>query len=346
MENAILTRSASKARQSNVVASSPDTTLVEIPAKRKIEPESTPDPSSKRAKNAPQPSFEKHGRFWALDGNVILQFGQVAFKVHRSRLSTQSVWFEKLFERRAGREGPLDAHEEDIKDVVVEDLNGCDVYYLQDIGTKSDFEALLTAMEDSIPSVLTVAAIYRAACQFNFPKFLDFAELHLKKVFSEHLADFRSDRISNPAAAVTLGKLYNFRDILKRAWYEIACQSPRLPQDPDEGVYDGLALLLLLANAQKYLMSEWLSVSSPASDNCPSKNPCAAAGLTSGWKALTGTDDILHKYRYDPITGLTKLIGKCANAKTAWFTAKREEIWSELDTWFDIPVQPAEDEQE
>jgi hypothetical protein len=158
---------------------------------------------------------------------------------------------------------------------------------------------------------------------------------------------------------VTLGKLYNFRDILKRAWYEIARQPPRLPQDPDSGVYDGLVLddLLLLANAEKYLMSEWLSMSSPASDNCPSKNPCTASDLTSGWKALAGTDDILHKYRYDPITGFTKLIGmrwksvhgfcqKCANAKIAWFAAKREEIWDELDTWFDIPVQPAEGEQE
>lgn len=151
MEKAIATRSSTKASRKSVTdGDSVETPLPDPSQKRKLDPaESAPDPSSKRAKSELQ-TFARHSRFWALDGNVVLRFGTVAFKVHRSRLSTQSVWFEKLFERRAGREEPLEADEEDIKDVVVEDLDGCDVYYLEALGSMTDFEALLTAMEDSM----------------------------------------------------------------------------------------------------------------------------------------------------------------------------------------------------
>jgi hypothetical protein len=67
----------------------------------------------------------------------------------------QSVWFEKLFERRAGREVPLDDGEEDIERVVVGDFDGCDIYDFRPIiygmrGDELNFEALLIAMEDSM----------------------------------------------------------------------------------------------------------------------------------------------------------------------------------------------------
>jgi hypothetical protein len=149
MEDAIRTSSASQAEQSS---SSSDTDIVESSAKRNLDPpESATNRSNKRAKKA---SFERHTRFWALDGNAILRFRHLNFKVHRSRLSTQSVWFKKLFERRAGRKVPLDDDEEDIKKVVVvqvEDMDGCDVYHFPSTRRDvSDFEALLNAMEDSM----------------------------------------------------------------------------------------------------------------------------------------------------------------------------------------------------
>jgi hypothetical protein len=60
------------------------------------------------------------------------------------------VWFEKLFEKRAGREEPLEWDEEEINDVVVEDIEGVDVYHLDSVGSMEDFEALLSAMEDAM----------------------------------------------------------------------------------------------------------------------------------------------------------------------------------------------------
>lgn len=148
MEHTVVTRSAAKARAST--GSKPP----EPSRKRSLDEtddalDDAPDAPKKRVKTASQ-SFAKHSRFWALDGNIILQFDAVAFKVHRSRLSTQSVWFEKLFEKRVGREEPLEDDEKDINDVVVEDLDGTDVYHLDETGSMGDFEALLTAMEDAM----------------------------------------------------------------------------------------------------------------------------------------------------------------------------------------------------
>lgn len=118
----------------------------DVSSKRGLDSTDAPGAPTKRVKTA----FAKHSRFWALDGNVILQFGAVAFKVHRSRLITQSVWFEKLFAKRAGREEPLEKDEKNINDVVVEVLDGVDVYHLDVIGTMEDFQALLAAMEDAM----------------------------------------------------------------------------------------------------------------------------------------------------------------------------------------------------
>lgn len=151
--SAVSTRSSTKARQSTATVDSKDSLPPEDSVKRKLEDTEEPadSASSKRPKTASQ-GFAKHSRFWTLDGNVILQFGSVAFKVHRSRLSTQSVWFEKLFERRAGREEPLEDDEESIIDVAADSeiLDGLDLYRLDALATMEDFEALLSAMEDAM----------------------------------------------------------------------------------------------------------------------------------------------------------------------------------------------------
>ncbi|KAF8226962.1 hypothetical protein L208DRAFT_337193 [Tricholoma matsutake] len=91
--------------------------------------EASPDTSSKRVKSAPaQPAYTKHPRFWALDGNILIQIGSTRFKLHRSRLTSQSPWFEKLFEWRQGQmlemqTGGVEDHDDiaDINDVRIEE---------------------------------------------------------------------------------------------------------------------------------------------------------------------------------------------------------------------------------
>ncbi|KAJ7737819.1 hypothetical protein DFH07DRAFT_841914 [Mycena maculata] len=369
MENAIVTRSASR-KSAASEGPSPDASQ-----KRKLDPAESPDQSSKRVKSASQ-AFARHSRFWALDGNVILQFGSVAFKVHRSRLATQSVWFEKLFERRAGREEPLEEDEENIKDVGAEEVEGCDVFQLEALGNMSDFEALLTAMEDSIqfyydpPRFLTAAAIFRAATTFKFLNYLEFTRQYLLDLFSEDLEDLTTTVFANPTDAIVLGRTWNLPGILKRAFYELLRAQPAAPSDADadEGAVPkdvvhrlrGLDLddLIRLSDTQKFLTAAWLSVLSPAAekDKCPAKTPCGATRLTGGWSAIVGKDMLLQKFQYDPICGLNFLIevqwatkhsfcDHCAAARKIALMKKRKEIWMDLDEWLDIPVDEEEEDK-
>ncbi|KAJ6467518.1 hypothetical protein C8R47DRAFT_1201126 [Mycena vitilis] len=319
-------------------------------------------PSSKRAKTASQ-SFAKHSRFWALDGNVILHFGAVAFKLHRSRLSTQSVWFEKLFEKRAGREEPLEDDETDIDEVVVEDQDGVDVYELEFLADMEDFEALLTVMDDAIDffyaSRLTfplLAAVFRAATTFKFHKFVQFTKQTLLQWYSDDLNTLNWTPVENPAAAVILGRTWDLPALLKRAFYELLRSQPEEPPNPnDHGPTNVDALhelkaddLVRLAQAQKRLAAAGLAIfpSASATDNCLARPPCAAI------KARTTILQVLCDFRLDILCGLLALMGfnwatrgycpSCAAKLVASFAEKRIHIWEDLDVWFDISIEDEE----
>ncbi|KAK7055691.1 hypothetical protein R3P38DRAFT_2848556 [Favolaschia claudopus] len=367
MESTVVTRSAARARQSaSTVSSMGSLSAEEASPKRKLEPDSADAsilnlPSPKRTKTT---SFAKHSRFWALDGNVILQFDSVAFKVHRSRLSTQSVWFEKLFEKRAGREERLEDDEQDINDVVVEDLDGTDVYHLEGVLEAVDFEALLTAMEDAInyprnrPSFLTIAAIFRAATKLKFPKFEAFATDELLRLFSDDLEGVTTNPVPHPEEAVELGCGWNVPRILKRAFYEILRTAPASPDEGDDeasnnGQTDPEWLdgwdkrdILRLSEAQKHIAVAWFSVlvDPKLSASCHIKD-CGSSRRGATMKLI---GDTMQKYPLDPICGLKALndvrwsshqsfCKSCATRQRKLFTDKRSQIWNDLDIWFDIP---------
>ncbi|KAJ7500217.1 hypothetical protein B0H11DRAFT_802666 [Mycena galericulata] len=346
-------------------ATESDTPTQDSSQKRKLDsadstPSSDPAPSSKRAKQGGKSAFQtfaRHSRFWASDGNAILRFESVAFKVHRGRLSTQSVWFEKLFERQARRKEPLKVDEEDIKDVVVKVLDDCDVYYLEELGSELDFEALLTMMEDAIefyysaPPFLAVAAVFRAATTFKFPKFVEFARQYLLNTFSDRLEDVTPQPIANPVAAIILGRAWKLPGILKRGFYELLrappeASIPDLSDDEDGAPREvylrrGLDVddLIRILDTQKHLAAAWQSVLlSDVDHNCPSMTPCAPGRPTGGWTSL-------REYHCDPICGLNVLVSarsgfcdQCVTARNAWLVGKKSEIWDDLDSWLNIPA--------
>lgn len=95
--------------------------------------------------------YEPHERFWLQDGNVVVHLDGVGFKLHRSRLASQSPWFKALFDKRAGFDPPADNTFPDFRDIPVEVEDGCDVYDLHATYVSSeDFAALLAAMEDAV----------------------------------------------------------------------------------------------------------------------------------------------------------------------------------------------------
>ncbi|KAI5823873.1 hypothetical protein K523DRAFT_421181 [Schizophyllum commune Tattone D] len=84
----------------------------------------------------------------------MVQIGDIRFRLHRSRLASQSPWFEALFEKHAGGNPKVEAGYPDLDVVVVEEEDGMDVVYLESTKvTSDDFAELLTAMDDRPPDI-------------------------------------------------------------------------------------------------------------------------------------------------------------------------------------------------
>jgi len=124
--------------------------------------------SNKRLKSTLlQPAFTKHPRFWIPDGNILIQIGSTRFKLHCSRLASQSCWFEQLFKRRLDQQevtqtGSQDSDSADINDIRIEEASECTLYYLDSTGVLvKDFETLLVAMDDCMYVVPVLSKIVR-----------------------------------------------------------------------------------------------------------------------------------------------------------------------------------------
>lgn len=84
--------------------------------------------------------FVKHDVYWLSDGNILVQIGEVRFRLHQSALVKQSKWFRKLIENPP--------HDTCIR---ADEETGATVYCLDslEIGVK-DFAALLNALDDAV----------------------------------------------------------------------------------------------------------------------------------------------------------------------------------------------------
>ncbi|KAF9462228.1 hypothetical protein BDZ94DRAFT_1237065 [Collybia nuda] len=184
----------------------------------------------------------------------IENIGVVRFRLHQSRLMSQSPWFEALFKKHTKTTsttgsvvGGCDVEEEDyngddededdeeeddsadIDDVTVESSEGQDIFILDSTGiTIEDFLALLVAIDNAItyyhndPGFQTVACIFRAVSTLNFPAMIEFAKLYVENEFPDDVESVSRDRLDHAAEAVTQGCDCNTPLILKRAFYKLA----------------------------------------------------------------------------------------------------------------------------
>ncbi|KAL1747242.1 hypothetical protein HDZ31DRAFT_80603 [Schizophyllum fasciatum] len=323
------------------------------------EEDATPDSvaTRKRAKLG----YKKHERFWALDGNVQLHLDGTRFRLHRSRLASQSPWFEALFLRHAGR----NAEGYPATDgTVVEDEEDGLIVYLNSTGViLDDMVELLTAMEDTLDycSEATFpvhAAVYRAGSTLRFDKFARYAEDYILDEdagFSCRLENIRDGwRPDHIVDAILLGRGWGLSALLKRGFYELArlpdlndaCANP--PLDPREIPVDALesADMQLLADVQKKLSLVWADALEGVMAShlrCAGRvTGCQARDRLILYDILYGTG-IAKKYTLDPICGLQALIDRdwisqrhckdCAGLRKKELTKKREEIWAKLDLW-------------
>ncbi|KAJ7352175.1 hypothetical protein DFH08DRAFT_934656 [Mycena albidolilacea] len=339
--SAVSTRSSTKARQSTATLDSKDSLPTEDSAKCTFENTEEPaeSASSKRPKTASQ-GFAKHSRFWALDGNVILQVGSVAFKVHRSRLSTQSVWFEKLFEKKAGREEPLEDDEENINDVAVETLDGLDLYLLDPLATMEDFEALLTA-------------IFRAATTFKFHKFRQYTSRYLLEWFSDDVDELSSSVLPQPAAAVLLGRTWNLPGILKRAFYELLRTKPDEPPTRDDETVNmsnrlegwEMVDITRLGEAQKHLTAAWLSVLTTANSDTVEANRKLDSSHCRGRAQISARSNLRPRCPNGGELGIDPRLQGLWYQQKSSFAKKKVQIWEDMDVWLAIPVEDEEEEK-
>ncbi|KAG2370318.1 hypothetical protein BDR07DRAFT_11548 [Suillus spraguei] len=128
----------------------------------------------------------KNEQFWILDGKTVLEVGGVLFKLHRSRLVDQSIFFARLY----------DVHTDGV--VVKSDENGI-VYHLSNT-TPKDLEALLQLDKNPMAYYLTpppfpvLAAIIRAATALHFDTYRAFAVKHLENAWSSLVTDLTTEK--------------------------------------------------------------------------------------------------------------------------------------------------------
>ncbi|TRM67517.1 hypothetical protein BD626DRAFT_479014 [Schizophyllum amplum] len=307
-----------------------------------------------------KPSYTKHERFWLLDGNVVIQIGDTRYKLHRSRLASQSPWFEALFEKRAGREPKPDHGTLELDAVGVEEDEGYDVFdfdpHCNDdpIVDDDDFEELLKAMDDAIafryssPTFLVHAAIYRAAYNLNFPAYRDYAQKVMEDEFSQSLDTVTQVVKPHAAEAVQLAEDWVLPSLFKRAFYELA-RNPdahnagiaKADSDTDANVIEE-RLMLQLLHIQKKLAQAWTEVVSPGKKlNCTTPK-CHSDRPENYWVPIH-QEGILKDFALDPICGLQALskldwtkyshCATCRRSRRLEFTDKRVKLWKDMDSW-------------
>jgi hypothetical protein len=107
--------------------------------KRYVKRARTDRSSSTRSSGKVLKRRTRNDTYWFLDGSVVVQLGDIMFRLHRSRLANQSAYFEQLFSSTSGKNGV------DLFDFV----DDCPVYPVHGVSV-SDFEELLVAMDNAM----------------------------------------------------------------------------------------------------------------------------------------------------------------------------------------------------
>ncbi|KAL0953096.1 hypothetical protein HGRIS_004367 [Hohenbuehelia grisea] len=380
----------------NSVLSKPVVHCVVNSAKRTATDASN-DSQDDRSKRPKLSDSLRHPRFWYSDANVVIKVENTLYKIHRSQFARQSPSFAALFRRdipskdsdesdedesgedESGEdesdedesdEGESDEGESDddgrsslepcaLDGVTVEardDESFCD---LSEVIKAADFEALLTAMDDSIgyhhktPDLPVIYLILNAAQNLGFTTYADFAKTILVSVFPDSILDipeFDKDALQYVHAGTMICRARDpangLSSTLKRAFYELA----RAPQDlcpfDDLGkAKDSFREACRLGAAKDHLSRAWLSLvtSTPSiSEDC-SDASCRINKIR--YRKLLGKGDLL-RYGADPLRGIQVLldtsetdVSACSECFAAWMAFledERTEIWEGFAEWLDI----------
>ncbi|KDR70750.1 hypothetical protein GALMADRAFT_76007 [Galerina marginata CBS 339.88] len=328
------------------------------PSKRKHDDVREGEPDAEAPPTKSQQTYKKHDVHWLLDGSILLQIGKTRFKVHRSRLASESVWFQTLFDQRAGCvvETPFQyQHEIDRVLETAETVDGMDLFYLDcDFdGGADDFAALLTAMQMGIdyvfatPDLKTLGRIYGAADFFQVARYEKFAKKVLTTTFPDDWKKLRAKPSPLAANGVSMGDDFNVNVILRHSFYDLARSNfVEYPKEGDEpsGTYSDLVTLkpgqfIRLLNLQKHLMLSWDTIRSITEHLCGGEK-CSKQHRCNYFK------DAKAAHPFDPILGIGALLARSTLMTSTCDQAEKEVrrrlilerdlIWENMDEWLNI----------
>ncbi|KAG2345359.1 hypothetical protein BDR05DRAFT_880871 [Suillus weaverae] len=321
------------------------------------------------------PVAYKHEQFWILDGNTVLEVGGVLFKLHRSRLVDQSMFFARLLDEQ-------DVLMDD--NVVIESDEHGTVYHLSNT-TPTDLEALLQLDKNPMayyftpPAFQVLAAILRAATGLGFDTYRAFAVKLLENAWSSSLADLTTESKSNAAEVLVLARTCGIESVLKRAFYEMVRVTGYGLGDGELDGGDGDASREIsraderrLERMREHLISAWsqVAVRVDRSFICPNKSKGTSgtpgrahipgssstsprlSGCPSlffqrvSWETRVHDSGLYDEYQFDPLCGLQALIdikweeegwcSDCVRARREAWTRMRQKTWERIGVWMGL----------
>lgn len=174
----------------------------------------TDEPTAEENPAEPPPPTRSE-EFWLYDGNIVLQAGNVQFKVHKGFLARHSTIFETILSMPHTDDEPT--------------VEECPVLKVHD--EPEDIKNMLTAIYDKDHDTLSplpfrvVASLVRLGKKYEMDSILRMGIARLKKEFPVHLFPWNFDRklqagasriegINTPAALVALIELALECDVL------------------------------------------------------------------------------------------------------------------------------------
>ncbi|KAF9552635.1 hypothetical protein CPC08DRAFT_714446 [Agrocybe pediades] len=258
-----------------------------------------------------QREFKKHDVHWIPEGNVLLEIGGVRFKLVRSRLASQSVWFKNLFDAHANGipDPPPEVFDTDeIQKVLAnsEYSDGLPLFFLDqddEFPSHEEFAALLTAMDNAIAYMYqrpTFPVLSNIFCATTFYR-CDLYETQVKKAILDLYPD-------NPKQIEEHNKAFlvdaDLKDILPSVFYQLS----RIACDETEPVESLTGFnLLVIITLQRRLASSWDNILESFTINCPSTRAKCADAQVAVMNAATA---LRTSHLFDPIFAINKFLLK------------------------------------
>ncbi|KAF9552639.1 hypothetical protein CPC08DRAFT_754649 [Agrocybe pediades] len=324
-------------------------------SKRKLEEEASPQMPPQKL----QREYRMHDIHWAPDGNIVLDIRGVRFKVLRSRLASQSLWFKNLFDAQANgvpENPPNDFDTDEIQKTLAHSQfsDGLPLLFLDrddDFPTHVEFAALLTAMDSGVaymyekPSFTVLKNIFRAAAFYRCDDYVENISRAIRDLFPDDPSAIGRQNGHFLLDALELSRSWpvDFRGLLPSVYYQLSrAPSARSNGAPGTGIEPLETLtkseLVLLLDVQKQLAKSWDIITTSTELTC-GRGKC----ISQRTVIRAAVSQLRSLNLFDPIFGINSflqnadetcepLCHSCSRLLLDRLKVVRASIWEEVKT--------------